>query len=130
LDDWEKAANELITLAKNTAISDIEFGQQLTGLEVESQKYLTTSVWQLEEQLREYYEKVQKILKLHEEFDKAEFLYTKIVQLYDSDYFNHNSDWVFHPCWVEDKENDTSNEKVKWLKKKLKHPKQDVLKMG
>ena len=70
LDDWEKAANELITLAKNTAISDREFEQQLTGLEVESQKYLTTSVWQLEEQLREYYEKVQKILKLHEEFEK------------------------------------------------------------
>ena len=67
---------------------------------------------------------------IHEEFDKAEFLYTKIVQLYDSDYFNHNSDWVFHPCWVQDKENRTSAEKISLIKKKLKHPKQDVLKMG
>jgi len=62
---------------------------------------------------------------IHEEFDKVEFLYTKIVQLYDSDYFNHNGDWVFHPCW-----DCTSAEKVSLIKKKLNHPKQDVLKMG
>ena len=43
---------------------------------------------------------------------------------------NHNSDWVFHPCWVQDKENRTSAEKISLIKKKLKYPKQDVLKMG
>ncbi len=56
---------------------------------------------------------------IHEEFDKVEFLYTKIVQLYDSDYFNHNGDWVFHPCWVQDKENSTSDEKITLIKNKL-----------
>ena len=80
---------------------------------------------------------------IHEEFKKASFFYNRIVQLYESNYFNHNSDWIFHPCWAgeclgtysprefcdETEAGNGNKEKVKWIEKKLKYPKQDIFKI-
>ena len=77
---------------------------------------------------------------IHNEFRKAPYLYERIVQLYDSGYFNHNSNWIFHPCWSGEclgaysprefcDETPPVDEKVKWIQKKLKYPKQDIFKI-
>ena len=80
---------------------------------------------------------------IHNEFRKATYLYSRIVQLYESNYFNHNSDWIFHPCWAgeclgtysprefcdETEAGNGNKEKFKWIEKKLKYPKQDIFKI-
>ena len=53
------------------------------------------------------------------EFDENISYYSKIVKIHKHDYFNHNSNWIYHPCIWENGKPISNTKKANILKKKL-----------
>ncbi len=68
-----------------------------------------------------YFERNWEQNAAHEEVINNPGVYKNKIKIYNKNLFNHNSEWIFHPCFYQ---NITDDEKEKYLNIKIKNPRQ------
>ena len=70
-----------------------------------------------------YFERNWEQNAAHDEVKFNPGAYKNKIKIYNKNLFNHNSEWIFHPCFYQ---NITDDEKEKYLNIKIKNPKQHL----
>ena len=70
-----------------------------------------------------YFERNWEQNAAHDEVKYNPGNYKNKIKIYNKNLFNHNSEWIFHPCFYQ---NITDDEKEKYLNIKIKNPKQHL----